>query len=183
MKNINPGASTKATQEEAADPVADPQKAASHFSTEELVALANPKPTPEQDFSVRMRQRLEEKRKATEAQERKVRDESALYFLECDRCSMPALYFSRHPGNGDVIQFMDWFSELKPMGRKWSGIKITCQSCGVKVRGFYLSNNQGFVPDARFIRSIPPSEEGVREVLASCTKMRESMKQIQGATQ
>jgi len=167
MKNTNPGTGQGA----------DPRKAATHFSPDELIALANPKPAPEQDFAVRMRERLVAKKIEDADRLRQARDESALFYLDCDRCQMPALYFTRHPGNGDVLFDLDWFSELKPMGRKWNGTKIYCQSCNTKVRAFYLAGG-GFVPNGRYIRRIEPEEDGVADILLACGKVRESMKAV-----
>ena len=190
MKNQNPG-SNKPKDDPDADPVrddpnadpvptqtgADPVKSARHFSMEELVNLAAPKPTPEQDFSVRMRERLEEKKRKSAERQQQERNEKALYFLECDRCTMPALFFTRHPGT-DVLGSLDWFSELKPLGRQWIGGKIACQSCNSKARALYIPGGKDFVPDARFIRSIDPKEDGVKEVIEACAKMRESLKAV-----
>lgn len=158
----------------AAEPTLDQRKTGAHLTADDLLAAANPLPTVDQDLAAKIAAEIEaenvERRKAEEQR----RNEGALYYLHCESCEQPALFFTRDPKLGEVFQHADWFSQLKPIGRPWQAGKLRCQNCNAKARARYVGASlQQFVPSERFIRSIPPSKPGVAELLKQLSAFRE----------
>lgn len=151
------------------------KKTAAHMTAEELIEQARPKPTSDQERSVKLIAKIRDKKNAEREADRERRDSSALYYLECRTCQMPALFFVRDPGLGSVISHEEWFSQLKPAGRPWHAGKLRCQECGQRAPANYTQDRQRFVPNARYIRSITPDDEDAKALIDQMQTIRRNI--------
>lgn len=146
----------------------------------DMLEQANPTPTPDQDLAAQIAADI----KAEEDKKRKAQIEAtnagALFFLQCDGCSGPALFFARSPHLGEVMQHGEWFSTLKPVGRPWQAGKLRCQNCNAKARVRYIAGQDAFVPVDRFVRAYPTDKPGVKEMLAKLAAFRAAQSQMKG---
>lgn len=157
-------------------PLTDAEKTASHLSIEELRQQADPKPTSDQSLAGEIAAEIAAEEEAKRKKELELRNAGALYYLHCPGCEAPALFFSREPRLGQLLDHREWFSELKPLGRPWHAGKVRCQKCNQPVRAQYTKGQQTMKPTERFVRAIDPTNKPrIQKLVAELARFRQSM--------
>lgn len=146
----------------------------------DMLEQANPTPTADQGLAAQIAAAIKAEEDAKHKAMAEAVNAGSLFYLHCEGCRGPALFFARSPSLGEVMQHGEWFSALKPVGRSWEAGKLRCQNCGARARVRYVDKQATFVPVDRFVRAYPPDRPGVKDMLAKLAAFRAAQSQMKG---